>query len=387
MTVNTPTAPLGAHPELPVPAVGLLGWRRAWPAMLLVALAGAMVESGFASLPTLGSRRPLPYLFNFAQILPSWVLLGALVPVTFAWCRQFPPAGPRRGVTIAAHTVGAILFPVVHTVAYVVFMRVAGLTAGNASSLQIVLNLLRLYFGAEVLAYGAIVCLWYAAHFHHEAATRARDAAQLREALVSARLESLRLQLHPHFLFNTLHSIAVMARTQETETLVRTVNNLSELLRAVLDDSTADEVTLSRELLLLERYLEVITVRFRDRLTVLWEIDPACRDAIVPVMILQPLVENALIHGIESRPGPGTVRIQARHELGVVELRITDSGPGFAAAPRIGRGVGLANTRSRLELRWGARCRFEVGGPDGAGGDVLLSFPFERSAATEALEP
>lgn len=373
------------HPiELPAasavyPASGVLALRRIWPALLLVVVAGGLLESGFASLPFIDGRRGTPWSANLVQIMPSWLMLGALVPLIFAWCRAFPLTAPWRVRNVAAHAVGAIAFPVVHSTLYVGFMQLVEATVPNSPpAVRIIVNLLRLYFGAEVLTYGAVVCLWSAAHYHHEATRRELDAIRLREALTRAQLDALRLQLQPHFLFNTLHSIASMAHNRQTDDLVRTVNHLGELLRAVLEDRTASEVSLAQEIALAERYLEVMRVRFQDRLTVVWDLDARCNDARIPVMLLQPILENALLHGIESRPGPGTVRVQTRLHDERVEVRIQDSGPGFRATPRLGRGVGLSNTRKRLELLWGERCRLETSSAEQSGGGVVLDFPFER---------
>src|SRR5262249_34230450 len=149
--------------------------------------------------------------------------------------------------------------------------------------------------------------------------------AELRTRLAKARLDHLRAQLNPHFLFNTLNALSTLALTGERDQLVRTLSRLSDLLRVAIDRHLPQEIPVARELDLLECYLDIQRTRFGERLTIVPEIDAGVRDAMLPSMLLQPLVENAIQHGIESRPGPGRVTFTARREASRLRIRVEDT--------------------------------------------------------------
>jgi GAF domain-containing protein len=214
-----------------------------------------------------------------------------------------------------------------------------------------------------------------------EARDRSLKAAQLESQLVRARLDALRAQLNPHFLFNALNVVAMLIRRGANEDALRAVVNLSELLRRVLAVGATPEVSLRDEMALIERYLDVEQLRFRDRLSVNIEIEPAAIEARVPGLILQPVVENAIKHGIANAEGPGHVCISARHEGGRLLLRVADNGPGFPNGWDAARsGVGLSNTRERLERTYDGDYRFDVGRGDRGGAVVEIEIPYRRAA-------
>ncbi len=187
------------------------------------------------------------------------------------------------------------------------------------------------------------------------------------------------MQLHPHFLFNTLNSILPLV-FRDREAAARTVVRLSDLLRMSLQNEGSDLIPLRKELELLQVYLEIQETRFQDRLTVRLDVEGGIGDALVPNLILQPLVENAIKHGIAAQPGSGRIEVQARRE-GPDRLRllVRDDGPGPGSAPprppnAVG-GVGLRNTRDRLELLYPDRHEFDFRGAAGRGCEVVLTFP------------
>ena len=214
-----------------------------------------------------------------------------------------------------------------------------------------------------------------------EARDRALKSAQLESQLVRARLEALRAQLNPHFLFNALNVVTMLIRRGANEDALRAVVNLSELLRSVLAAGATLEVSLRDEMALVERYLDVEQLRFRDRLTVEIAIEPAVIDARVPGLILQPLVENAIKHGIANAEGPGHVQISARHEGRRLILRVADNGPGFPKVVNTARsGVGLPNTRERLERTYDGDFRLDVGRGANGGAVVEIEIPCRVAA-------
>jgi|GEM_PF-464545 two-component sensor histidine kinase len=229
----------------------------------------------------------------------------------------------------------------------------------------------------HVPIYWVIVCLAHALAYHRRSEERQRRAAELEASLAQARLQALQAQLQPHFLFNTLNAVATLVH-KDPRAADEMITNLSELLRLALDGSAQQEVTLRRELELLDRYLDIQQVRFGDRLKVERELDAAALDARVPTLILQPLVENAIKHGIEPRADRGVIGIAARREGSVLQVVVRDSGGGLASSkqPRDREGIGLANTRARLEGLYGNASRMTLrNGADG-GFSVEMEMPF-----------
>ncbi|MFL6257247.1 MAG: sensor histidine kinase [Pyrinomonadaceae bacterium] len=202
--------------------------------------------------------------------------------------------------------------------------------------------------------------------------------SRLQTQLTQAQLEALKMQLHPHFLFNTLHSISALVH-RDPDAADRMIARLGDFLRLTLENSGAQEVSLQKELEFLTCYLEIERVRFQDRLTTSVEVEPSALDAPVPNLILQPIVENALRHGIAQTRGPGRVEITAKRENGSLRIRVRDNGPGLAAITRpddgLKEGLGLSNTRARLEQLYGAAHRFELENAPGGGLLVTLEIP------------
>jgi two-component system, LytTR family, sensor kinase len=204
-------------------------------------------------------------------------------------------------------------------------------------------------------------------------------AAQLETQVAHARLGALKAQLQPHFLFNTLNAIVVLVRQQKGRQAEETLGRFSDLLRAVLADMDAQEVTLARELEYLKLYLSIEQLRFSDRLRVDIDVDPELLDAAVPHMALQPIVENSIRHGVGQRATPGLIRIRAERVADALHVRVQDDGPGFAAAGAGGGlKLGLANTRARLKQLYGdaSELRTESGEAGGALVTMILPFHF-----------
>jgi LytS/YehU family sensor histidine kinase len=217
-------------------------------------------------------------------------------------------------------------------------------------------------------------------------------SSELQKQLMGAHLSALKMQLQPHFLFNTLNAIMVLVRQQKTREAEQMLARLGDLLRCVLDDVDSQEVPLRRELEYLELYLSIEQVRFQDRLRAEIVVDPMLLDAAVPQMGLQPLVENAVRHGIGQRSAAGKVRISAIRKLDMLELSVEDDGPGFPPVIK-SDGIGLSNTRERLRQLYGTAAELMIERPQQGGARVRISIPFrlmtsERSDVVEihALE-
>ena len=217
-------------------------------------------------------------------------------------------------------------------------------------------------------------------------------ASELRTQLVSAQLSAMKLQLQPHFLFNTLNAIMVLVRQQNGRAAEEMLSHLSDLLRCVLEDVEAQEVPLRRELHYLKLYLSIEQVRFADRLRVEISADAAVQDAAVPQFALQPIVENAIRHGIGASGSAGKVAISARRVGDTLEIRVEDDGPGLAResdstlkSDSNEKGIGLTNTRARLEQLYGSAARLTLQNAEGGGAAVTVILPFH--VALENAQP
>ncbi len=238
------------------------------------------------------------------------------------------------------------------------------------------------YLIVNVMTYGAIVVGWYALQFHRALREREHDALALRARAAAleaqmheARLSALRMELNPHFLYNALNAVAGLIRREDGARAVEMLARLGTLLRLTLEREDGHEVTLGRELELLELYLGIERTRFSDRLRVELDVAPATLQALVPAFVLQPLVENAIRHGIAPVPGPGSIRIGSVARNGTLAIEIADSGPGCAAPPT-SRGVGLRNTRERLAQLYGAAAGVRLAPGAGGGTVATVWLPF-----------
>ena len=235
---------------------------------------------------------------------------------------------------------------------------------------------------AEILTYLSVVGLTHALDYYRKYREREVKASQLEAQLARAQLDALRMQLHPHFLFNTLNTISVLMN-EDVALANRLLLRLSDLLRVVLKNTESHEVSLREELEFLRSYLEIEQTRFQDRLTVRFDIDDRAFDAQVPKLILQPLVENAIRYAVAPRAGKSMLQIRAARLNGEVELRVSDDGPGISEAALTTNGIGLSNTRARLEKLYGTEHSFYLSPAAGGGQDVTIKLPFHTGHAHE----
>jgi LytS/YehU family sensor histidine kinase len=233
----------------------------------------------------------------------------------------------------------------------------------------------------ELFAGAGIVGAAHAFFYYAESRERGLSKANLETRLMEAQLQTLQRQLHPHFLFNTLNAISTLMH-RDVQAADRMLVQLSGLLRLSLDSVARPQIPLSEELDFLDKFVQIEQTRLGDRLTVAFDVDTDLRDAIVPALILQPLVENAIKHGVIPTGRPGRVAITGHREGEMVVLRVTDDGPGPSerAMASLSRGIGVANTRARLRHQFGARHRFEFHRQSGAF-TVLAAFPYRTETA------
>lgn len=346
-------------------------------------LVGVLDASQAYLVQTVGGLSPT-WGSSFAWALPTWALWALLTPVAFALAGRFriEATNWERGVVI--HLLLGSALAVVHYAGYgLVTHLVGGPEAGKAS----VAHFFNGRFHTNLLVYAGILGLFHALDYYRRYRVRELQgarlearASQLEAQLAQAQLQALKMQLHPHFLFNTLNAIAVLVRERDDRAAVRMLTRLSGFLRLVLENTGQQEVPLREELAFLERYLEIEQIRFQDRLRVRMSVDPAAMGALVPNMITQPLVENAIRHGIAKQASAGLLEIEVVRRGALLYLQIRDDGRGLPPEGLAGAtGIGLANTRARLHQLYGAQHRFEIDNAPGGGAVVRIALPY-RSA-------
>jgi two-component system LytT family sensor kinase len=319
----------------------------------------------------------------FWQLL-VWYSWGGLSPLVLKLGKVFPCEGPSWWRGLLIHIAAGALLSAVHTAAATslkMLVRPFDVWSDTHPFLVQYQVGLRNFFLFDFFVYWAILGVGYAFDYRKKYREREAQAAQLKAQLAQAQLESLKMQLHPHFLFNTLHTIAGLVRSNERRPAVNMIAGLSDLLRRTLESADEQEVPLREELKFVELYLEIQKVRFSDRLTVRLEVTPESEDALVPNLILQPLVENAIRHGISLDNSAGLIVIDAYRDDETLHIRVYDDGPGLQSGWRMGEseGIGLANTSERLKYLYGTQHRFDLrNGPDG-GMTASIAIPFRPS--------
>jgi signal transduction histidine kinase len=335
---------------------------------------------------------PVSVGFVLIENLPWWYLWAAFIPVVVWLVRRAPIDQAPWWRSMAVHLPASVLVAVSHLFLYSLFHYPAIARGGaDPTFLAQEQRFFASFIFYEVLTYWSILLGYYVVIYYRryrvsavEAAQAEARAARLEVGRVEASLNALRMELNPHFLFNALNAVSGLIRNGESEAAVHMLARLGELLRTTLEQRHDLTVTLADELAFLQQYLAIEQIRFRDRLSVVMDVEDDCRDAMVPPLILQPLVENAIRHGVARLPGPGRVRIVARRDGEDLVLDIEDSGPGLGQrrAP-VREGVGLSNTRSRLRELY--RDEGSVGFvPVDRGAIVRVRLPLTRVGAADA---
>ncbi|HTK30402.1 MAG TPA: histidine kinase [Candidatus Saccharimonadaceae bacterium] len=311
--------------------------------------------------------------------LAVWLTFVLLTPACLWMARRFPIDSTNWMRRVPLHLGAAIVFCLLHLVLDVLAQSALG-RLPDGVTLRSFASLVGYYLGVESFIYWGIVGTFMLVQRQREARDRALAAARLEAALGEARLQALRAQLHPHFLFNALNGIAVMAMKGEGERVAHALGELGELLRATLDDDVPQFIPLTRELEFLERYLGLERLRFAARLQVERDVSSEALAALVPSFLLQPLVENAVHHGLSTVAG-GSVALVAARDGATLRLEVRDRGPGFGARrPR--EGIGLANTRARLAAMYGAAQSLECLDDPAGGAIVRVRIPYRVSETT-----
>lgn len=323
----------------------------------------------------------------FWQLL-VWYIWGFFSPLILNLSRRFPLEGAARLRGLMVHLVACVAFSALHigaATALRMVIRPFDTWSDTHTFIVQYRGELRSFFLFDILVFWAIFGVGYAFEYRERYRERASRAAELKAQLARAQLESLKMQLHPHFLFNTLHTIAGLVRSNEKSSAVNMISGLSELLRHALESADEQEVTLRNEVKIIELYLEIQQVRFSDRLTVRVDVAPETMDALVPNLILQPLVENAIRHGISHQNSPGLLEIEARRQNGDLQIMVSDNGPGLRPdwEAQATKGIGVVNTNERLKHLYGKNHRFELRNRESGGTTATLVIPFRSGNDSE----
>jgi sensor histidine kinase YesM len=329
-------------------------------------------QTYFASL---GPEQHLTWT-TAALIQFTYCLLWALVtPLVIFLSHRFQLENQNWRRHLLIHFAFGVLFAAGIGTAYQVIL---GAILNRSLSSPIILRDVSTNVSDNIATYGFIVLLCHAFSYYKRYRRRELEAARLQSLLAQTQLQSLKLELHPHLLFNTLQSISVLLPS-DAEVARRMIERLGEFLRLTMDSAGNQEVNVEQEIQFLKGYLEIEQLRFQDRLTVNVSVDPNAMDVKVPNLILQPIVENAIRHGIAPGCTPGLIEIDVRRQNGKLQMQVRDNGPGLPVCPssiKLFRGgLGLANTRARLDKLYGSAHRFELENNPSGGLTVTLEVP------------
>ena len=318
--------------------------------------------------------------------LAVWVAWVVLAPAALWLRRRWPLELGSLKRALPVHTGAVVLLCAAHSV--LVLMANWLIMQPGQSLAEMQFNVLLVYWWLRdlpfaALFYALILGIGSALDYYRKFRERQLRASQLEAQLAQAELQMLKMQLHPHFLFNTLNGITGLVRDNDNAAAVEMLVGLSDLLRQTLDSAGKQEVRLSEELEWLELYLKLQQIRFSDRLRVSINAKPDTLDAMVPNLITQPLVENAIRHGIGPRAQPGSVSLSAERDHSRLQLMVSDDGVGLPDGWRLesSKGMGLLNTEARLRQLFGSDFVFEVRNREQGGVEVLLAIPLHLVSA------
>jgi two-component system LytT family sensor kinase len=329
-------------------------------------------------------KPPISWFRQVTSELGFWWAWAALGPVIWWLARRFQLESGRLARSLLLHIPAAPVFAVAQP-----FLQVLIVWIIRAFSEPFMVifqrrsHMVFYDFSLGIAMYWLVLIACHAIQYQARLRAGELQALQLEKQLAQAQLRALKMQVHPHFLFNTLHSISALLHG-DVEAADRMVARLGDFLRLTLDHSEDQEVTLEQELEFLRCYLDIELTRFQDRLTVNLEIEPSTLTAQAPNLILQPIVENAIRHGIASRIEPGRIDIISERQGDRLRIQVRDDGPGFSSNPHgsgFREGIGLSNTRARLARLYGGDHLVQLSNGVEGGAIVTLEIPFRAKAA------
>jgi hypothetical protein len=305
-----------------------------------------------------------------------WYFWAFVTPAILHFARIFPINTAPRGRALIAHVTTALVAGFAFGLVSIVARALAGAPYAAMTSRSILTEAL-FWTPFGLLYYGATASVGFALDYHRKLREREVLASRMQARLVEAQLGALRMQLQPHFLFNALNTVAMLVRQGTSDTAVRMLARLGELLRQMLEDGGAQEVTLEEEVGLFARYLEIEQVRFGDRLEVSIDVEDDARNGFVPNLLLQPLAENAIRHGVAKQALKSRIELRARREDGRIAVRLRNDGPSLPAGWTLAQaGIGLRNTVARLKHLYGNEGALRVLDAPEGGVEVVVLLPY-----------
>src|SRR5215204_951298 len=336
------------------------------------------------------SRNPVPFWQILAWQMVSGYVWFALSPLLLWLAAKFPFEANKWQRSVLVHVVASVVVAFFQQAIDTFLLTRLGYPPGRQfqSFLEAYKYFIFINLHLSILIYWGVVGIKSAYSYYQKYRERELVTSKLEARLATSRLQVLKMQLHPHFLFNTLNAISELIY-RDRESAERMIGDLSDLLRMSFENLEVQEIPLKQELEFLKKYLEIEQMRFHDRLRVEMEISPDTLDASVPNMILQPLVENAIKHGLAPRSTGGVIKIGAERNNGSLELSVADNGIGvpFNDVENLSEGVGLSNTRRRLRHLYGERHKFELKAAEGNGLRVSLTIPFKEMESQPEILP
>ncbi len=364
-------------------------WQGRWARWMLVWVIWTFVGLVFTLqgyFTSYRSERPTAFTESL-YVQMTWSYLWALVTPLVLWATSRLPIERHNWVrnSLLHLPIGIILSIVVTAIGHVAIWLNWSWRMGKPFSIERMGRFIVGNFSEGIGMYMLIALMSYAFSYYRQYREGQVRTFQLEAQLSQAQLQALKMQLHPHFLFNTLHSISALLN-QDTEAARKMITRLGDFLRLTLENSGTQEVTLQQEMEFLKCYLEIERVRFQDRLMTHINVAPAALGAKVPNLILQPIVENAIRHGIAPRSRPGRIEIRAEPHNGTLRIQVRDNGPGMpehrSSDNLFRKGLGLTNTKTRLDRLYGADHLFALSNNPDGGLLVTLEIPF-RTDGTE----
>jgi signal transduction histidine kinase len=338
--------------------------------------AGLFFGSQLYSLWPVAAGRTISWGRALAVNVPFYYLWALLTPVVIRLARRFPLTRGRWGASLAAHVPLSFALTALQLIAANALLFPADFLPVRGRALTAMTDFFRMNYHANLLTYWVVVGLVWAYDVSKSVHQRELVASELKRRVVEAELSALQAQLQPHFVFNTLHAIAALI-ARHPESAERMIVDLADFLRLTLQNARKDTVPLFEELDFLRRYVRIEETRLLDRLQVEIDVDEETLEAEVPNLILQPLVENAIRHGIAPRPGPGRVEVFARRDGDRLVVEVKDDGRGLPAGRPLREGIGVSNARERLHHLYGEAGTLSLT-PLPKGVSVTLTLPFRK---------
>lgn len=312
------------------------------------------------------------------ELIFSYLWL-AFTPLAIWLSQSFRIENGQRFKSLTIHFLASIVFLLIHVFVFTVIATPFGWYSHITPFWNRYFLLILNFTPTNVMFYWGVIVIEHALDYYQKLQERELRASQLEAQLAQSQLQVLKMQLHPHFLFNTLNAISALIRESPDEA-EEMVSRLGDLLRMTLETAGLQEVPFKKELEFLRHYIDIEQTRFQDRLRVEMAIEPETLDGLVPSMILQPLVENSVRHGVAPRPEGGCIKIKAWRDNSLLQLEVEDDGPGLCGDKPMKERVGLTNTRARVSNLYGDGHGLKLRHAAGGGLVVSLSIPFRTES-------